>query len=240
MIPAFSGYCERAKFDYLLADESSASELISGEMLPLVQGWRTQDSTRMSVGLNRVGALPVWHFSEQDISEDSLTLAFPDLTGGVNRVRVQYTKVRDEYRQDFAEANDEFAQNTLGRVIVDTLQLRGISRFVHAEWLAKQTLDLSIARKQVDFKVHSHRGLRSSYRVVEGFELVTRDASGNVIPFLPAPAETIASPGWPTEVDAEDVNDGRRRRSSSRNPARSVSPGLLVLGLVCGGDVASA
>lgn len=340
VIPASTGYCERAKFDYLLVDETTAAELISGEMLPVVQGWRAQDGDKMAVGVNRVGALPVWHFSEQDIGEDDLTLAYPDMTAGTNRVRVQYTKVRDEYRQDFAEANDEFSQNSLGRVITETLTLNGVSRFAHAEWLVKQTLDLSIARKQVDFKVHSHLGwavrpgdvvdvshaqtsldrvpfrivnwsdnedrtvsivgiehirvldalrgatdadpdgegsgsgpgfdcvsaeattdgtvrwfrggtqfapgiynvnyLHGTYKhgdfdhVVEGYELVTLDAQGNIIPILPAPAASIASPGWDTEDEAEDANDGQTA------PLTLSAPGPIGIARKQGGETQPA
>jgi hypothetical protein len=148
-------YAERFKFDYLLDGETNLSSFVAGEILTSVNGFRAVVGGKMYVGINRKGVFPTWHFTEESFADASPKLAFAGRGGNPNRVRVMFTNVKDEYRKDFAEANNEFDQNALGRVQAATLSVNGIARFSHADLLAKTVLDGSqSARRQFEFKTH--------------------------------------------------------------------------------------
>lgn len=148
-------YAERAKFDYFMDSEQSADSFLMNAVLPVVNGYVYFRDGMLHVGVNKPGGFPVWHFTEDEIMEDSAQIQYAARRGGTNRIRVQFTHVRDEYRKDFAEWNDEAAQNAIGRVRAETLSIDGIARHGHAEWIAKQIGDqLTASRRTLTFKTH--------------------------------------------------------------------------------------
>jgi hypothetical protein len=154
-IKAYKKWGERAKFDYLLDAETTLSDLLSSEMLASVNGYRTIHGGKMHIVANRPGLFGHWHFTEGQVKDGEIDVTFLGRGANPNRVRVQFTHVRDEYRKDFAEANDEWDQDIRGRVQSETLGLNGIARFGHADWLANHVLDSGAsARRQVSFSTH--------------------------------------------------------------------------------------
>jgi hypothetical protein len=149
-------YSEKYKFDLPVDSETSVSNLLSSEMLGVCNGYRTVLSGKLHVGIHRQGMIPFWHFDENSMTDGSASMNIIGRGNAVNRVRVQYTNAYLlNYRKDFAEANDEWDQSTRGRVQAQTLTLNGISRFVHADYLAKIVLDQILsAMKQVSFGTH--------------------------------------------------------------------------------------
>lgn len=161
-------YAERAKFDSLLDGETSAAEFVIGNVLQVVNGFTYFENGQMFVGINLPGILPVWHFTEDQITENSGKVQFSSRRGGKNRIRVQFTDVRDEYRKNFAEWNDDAAQNAVGRVRMETLQIDGISRHGHAEWLVKQIGDQTTAsRRTLQFDTYWLGKVLSAGDVIE-------------------------------------------------------------------------
>lgn len=152
-------YAERAKFDYLLSQRMSLNSFITDEVLSCVNGNRAVFDGKLHFDVPRRGLFPQWHFSGAQIKDGTLTLAFTGKTGGINRVEVQYVDVRDDYRNNFALASNDFHQTVTGVARQDTTTHQGIGRFNHAEWLAKQILDNnSYMRRQVEFSVNGHLG----------------------------------------------------------------------------------
>jgi uncharacterized membrane protein YgcG len=143
-------YAERYKFDFVLDGETGVADLLSSEMLAACNGYRYQLGGKLYVGIAKPGAFACWHFNDELISDVSVSF-----TGrvGINKVRVQFTDVRDEYRKNFAEWGDEYDQNRRSRVQAETITLNGVGRNGHAEIIAKQIGDtLSASRRQITFK----------------------------------------------------------------------------------------
>jgi hypothetical protein len=150
-IAAVERWAERAKFDYVLGEDTLASHLVGSEILGVVNGVRATYEGRFHPVLMRRGAFPVWHFTDQQITDPKLS--YIGHGDGTNRIRGQFSNVRDEYRSDFAEANDEFLQNAMGRVQEDQISFTGIARYEHMAWLCKWVMDQSAAqRRKIEFK----------------------------------------------------------------------------------------
>jgi hypothetical protein len=148
-------YSERYKIDLELNQQRSASDVLTNELLTSINGYRTVVDGQLHVAIRKPGLLPQWSFSENELSDGSPNLQFVGRGDGVNSVRVQYRDVADDYRLDFAPADDEFDQLARGRVQQKIVSVTGIGRFGHADILAKQILDQAIStRRQLEFKLH--------------------------------------------------------------------------------------
>lgn len=146
---------ERYKFDYLLDSEIGLATFVANEVLTTCQGFRKMVDGQLHVGIQRPGMFPVWHFHDGNINADTMSVKYLGRGDGANRVRVDYLNILDEYRSDFAEAQDDFAIKTQGYIQQVTLPLKGIGRFGHADLLAKNVLDQSMGtRVQPTFKTN--------------------------------------------------------------------------------------
>ncbi|HEV2292453.1 MAG TPA: phage tail protein [Tepidisphaeraceae bacterium] len=145
-------FAERYKCDLAIDTESPVTEVVQ-TILTSINGFRYSIGGRLHVGMPRRGALPIWHFTEHSLADSATKVDF--VAKGPNRVRVQFAHVRDEYRQQTAEANYEFDQNSRSRVINDTISAPSIGRHGHAEILAKHVLQISEAsRRHVATETH--------------------------------------------------------------------------------------
>jgi hypothetical protein len=148
-------YAERFKFDFFLDNETTVSEFVTNEILAAINGYQYIVDGIYHVGVQRPGLFPCWLFNEGNVDEGSVSVAFQGRGAGLNRVRVQYTNVRDEYRKDFAESNNEFDQRARYKVQAATLVLNGISRHGHASAIADTVLaQVHASRRSVGLKTH--------------------------------------------------------------------------------------
>jgi len=156
-VPAADRWAERAKFDYLLDGEQTAGNLVGTEILGCVNGYRAVREGQLYPSVLRRGSIPAWHFTDAQIITDDQgpNLVYVASGRGTNRVRVRFTNVRDDYRADFAQADDEYDQDRRHRLQEESLDFRGIARYEHAQWLAKQALDTYAAgRRRLEFRTH--------------------------------------------------------------------------------------
>jgi hypothetical protein len=148
--------CERFKFDYVLDKQIDLASFVTQEALVCCQGYHYTMGGILYIDVPRPGLLPMWHFSDRQINEGgTFKVNFIPKADGINRVRVMYRDVLDEYRHDYAEAEDLADINARGRVQMTEVTADGCGRFASADLLAKQILDQSTAgRRQVTFKTH--------------------------------------------------------------------------------------
>lgn len=155
VLPQTYRYAERYKLDLVLDVVLGANEVLVGQMLAACNGHRYLNNGRLSVGISLPGHLPLWHFTDHNLAEGTMRVSHTSRAGVVNRVRVQYKEVRDHYGTEFAEANDEFDRNKMGRVAEVTATLLGVGRKGQAELLASQVLRHAMAnRRGFDFTTH--------------------------------------------------------------------------------------
>jgi hypothetical protein len=148
-------YQERYHFDYALDTECSAADLLANEMLLSINGYRTLIDGKLHVGVQRTALPMAWHFTDAQIEVDSGQVAYLGRATGANRIRVEFPDASDDYRQSFAEGNDEYDQNVRGRIVTTTLAASGVTRLGQARALAQQVIDaLASNRRQVSFKTH--------------------------------------------------------------------------------------
>lgn len=145
-------WAERYKLDYTIDTQTSLSDMCTNQILACCNGFRWMVGGKMHVGLPLPGIFPVWHFQDDRIL-DTPSVGFTGRSGLVNRVRVQYREVGDEYRINIADANDEYDQERSGRVADQTLILNGIGRPGQASLVATNVLDDAIStRRSIEFK----------------------------------------------------------------------------------------
>jgi len=155
-LPAISyRYAERFKFDFVLDNEIPVAELVTNEILASINGYQYMADGRYYVGIQKPGIFPSWLFNEGNMVDGAAAVTFQGRGTGINRIRVQYTNVRDEYRKDIVQADNEFDQNSRYHVQMSTLSFNGISRNGHAEIIARGVLDQVHAnRRSVELKTH--------------------------------------------------------------------------------------
>jgi hypothetical protein len=219
-------WSERAKFDFTLDNETPLPELLASEMLAAVNGYQVMIDGKYHVGVRRPGAIPAWLFNEHNINANSVEVNFVGRAGTANRIRVQYTNVRDDYRKDFAESNDEFDQNARSRVVAQTINTGGIARNSHGQWLAQTVLDeVRASRRLVDYDTsflglafvpgdlvevsHESTGLsRTRVRIVSLSEKESREVGLSTIEQAPILAMLKdADTGNPNDPNIDDPQD---------------------------------
>jgi hypothetical protein len=153
-------YAERYKLDFFVDAETSLASFINDHVLVACQGFRATVSGIMRLGVPKAGVWPIWHFTDAQYAakssgESSFKVSFLGHTQGINRVRVQYRNVLNEYSHDFSEADDEWDINARGRVQAVTVNAEGCGRPGHADLLCKAILDQTLAgRRQAVFDTH--------------------------------------------------------------------------------------
>lgn len=231
-------YGERAKFDMVLDAPTSAGSFLADEILTSINGWRKVEDGKLVVGIERRGHLPVWHFTDEQTNDGQAALAFLGRADGVNQVKVQFTNIRDEYRKDFGEANDEYHPDVTGRTNSKTITVNGISRQAHATWLATETLDkLAAQRRQLDFETHFLGYVLSPGDPIE----VSHKALG--VSKMPAIVQRLAESGERrlkvTAVEhaiiLESIKHGRRNSTTPELPLIRAKTVEIPDGLTSGG-----
>lgn len=148
-------YAERYRLDLVLDSERSASDVLVQEILAAINGFRSVIDGQLHVSVQRPSLPIAWHFTDHQIADGKPELAFLGRTTGINRVRIEFTDTDDNFRRNFAEANDEFDQDARGRVMTQTVTLNGLGRAGHADLLAKHLLDqIMVLRRQVTLTTH--------------------------------------------------------------------------------------
>src|SRR5665213_4066798 len=143
---------ERYKFDFVLDQQMTVSSFWVQHGLMACQGYSYTCGGVLHVSVPKPGLLPTWHFDDRQVEDGSFNVNYTGTADGVNRVRIQYRSVLDEYRHTFAEAEDIHAITATGRVQLATLTVEGCGRGESAALLAKTVLDQSAAgRRQVNF-----------------------------------------------------------------------------------------
>lgn len=127
-------WAERAKVDLFVGNPVSISQFWSSEVLANCNAYRYCTGGKLHVGVQKPGVFPLWHFTDDNIQMGSGNTNF--VTTRTNRIRVQFRRVLDEYRSDFAEWNNEYDQNVKGRVVPETISFESIGRVGQAKWLA--------------------------------------------------------------------------------------------------------
>lgn len=139
-------YVERYKLDYVLDAQVPLSQLAGDVILRACNGWSTIVGGKYTVGITPPGALPIWHLTKNDFPEDSPpVLSFGD-TDPANKVLAEFANLTDEYRNDHADADDDFAIDVTGRAFLESVSLRGVCRFGQAQRIA------SIMRDQAEIE----------------------------------------------------------------------------------------
>jgi hypothetical protein len=146
---------ERYKFDFLLDQPKPVSSFISDDIMMACQGYHYTVGGILYVGIPKPGLLPTWHFSDRQTEDSSLGIAYVSKSDGINRVRVQYRNILNDYQHDFAEAEDANDIQVRGRVQLAELNAEGCGRYDSAILMAKFVLDQSTAgRRQASLKTN--------------------------------------------------------------------------------------
>lgn len=149
-------YVERYKLDYVLDAQVPLSQLCGDVILRACNGWSTIIGGKYTVGITPPGALPVWHLRLDNFIEGQE----PSLATGdqdpANKVLVEFANLTDEYRNDHADADDDFAIDVTGRAFNETVSARGVCRFGQAQRLAlimrdQAEIEQTILGATVDF-----------------------------------------------------------------------------------------
>jgi hypothetical protein len=141
-------YAERYKFDFSLEESVNAAEFLVERALACCNGYKTVYDGRLRIGIELPGQMPVWHLNESAIAADSASLPFVSRSGQANRIRCQYRDLRNNYKLDWVQADNEFDQIAYGRVTERVVALDGIVRKGQAELIAQQVQDQAAMRSR--------------------------------------------------------------------------------------------